>query len=58
MCHVCHECQHQSFSFEWIEFGRFGKNLVDTRTIPPKAREILSFPFQIVSGCLLFAKKG
>lgn len=57
VCHVCHECQRQPFSFEWIEFGRFGKNLVDTRTIPPKTREIPSFPFQILSGSLLLGQK-
>ena len=39
-CHVCHECQCQPSSLEWIEFGRFGKNLLDARIIPPKTREI------------------
>lgn len=57
VCHVCHECQHQLFSFQLIECGRCGKNLVDTRTIPPKTREVPSFPFQILSGCLLFGQE-
>lgn len=58
MCHLGHENQSQcQSSLECIEFGRFGKNLSDTRSTAPTLAKYCHLPSKFCLTVCFLAKK-